>query len=113
MVGIVSVSFLILFATLAIGIVTYLIQIARLFGLLSDRHPQVYQALGSPSVVFNNTLRNNAAVLGWLWRREFEGLGDPDTISRCSGVRTLLIGCLGGFSVLVLLFPVMGVLIRA
>ena len=111
--NVVPASIVILFAALVIGIVVYLIQMARLLGRLGERHPQVYESLGSPSLLFNNTPRNNLLVLGWLWRNEFEELGDPDTIGRCRAVRALLVACLSGFIALLVLFVALGILVNA
>ena len=111
--NVVPASIVILFAALVIGIVVYLIQMARLLGRLGKRHPQVYESLGSPSLLLNNTPRNNLLVLGWLWRSEFDSLGDADTISRCKAVRTLLVACLCGFIALIVLFGAMGILVNA
>jgi hypothetical protein len=113
MANVVPGSVVVLFAALVIGIVVYLIQMARLLGRLGERHPQVYESLGRPSLFLNNTPRNNLLVLGWLWRGDFEGLGDTDTISRCRSVRTLLVACLCGFVCLLVLFLAMSVLVNA
>jgi len=113
MAEIAPVSFVVLFVALAIGIVVYLIQLVRLLGLLRNRHLQVFESLGSPSLFFNNSPRNNMLVLGWLWRREFEGLGDAQTISQFKAVRFLLLACLSGFIALLVIFVTMGILINA
>jgi hypothetical protein len=39
----------------------------------------VFEALGNPSLILNNSISNNLKVLGWLWGKDYEELGDPDT----------------------------------
>ncbi len=102
-----------LFFAQAIGAVAYLIQTARLRGLLQQRHPQVWKSLGSPTLFFSNSPRNGMSVLDWLWRREYEGLGDAQTISLCKTVRLLLLACLCGFFALIALAVARGILINA
>jgi hypothetical protein len=89
---------------LFVATIVYLILIARLLGLLRDRFPQLYESLGSPSLILNNTPKNNILLLGWLWRRDFSSLSDTVAISRCSVVRGLLVWCLAGYAGLFALF---------
>jgi len=51
-----------LFFAQAIGAVAYLIQAARLRGLLQQRHPQVWKSLGSPTLFLSSSPGNGMSV---------------------------------------------------
>ena len=46
---------------------------------LRKQHPQTWEALGSPTLFLNNSIRNSLAVQRFIWRREYRTLGDPKT----------------------------------
>ena len=48
----------------------------KLFNSLKVRHPETYKSLGSPGLFTNNTLSNNIAFLRFLFKREWQHLGD-------------------------------------
>jgi hypothetical protein len=54
---------------------------------LKSRHPNVWESLGRPSVVANNSIANSLAVLRFLWRKEYKDLGDPNFANRATVVR--------------------------
>ena len=65
------------------------------------RHPEVYDSLGSPSLILNNTVRNNRLVLAWLWNEDYSDLGDPETVQRANLVRRFLVTLLINFGSLI------------
>jgi hypothetical protein len=109
MTDVVALAFSGLFALQAVGTVVYLVLVVRLFSRLESRHRPVFEALGSPSLILNNSISNNFKVLGWLWGKDYEGLGDPDTERPAETVRRLLLGLLVTFAILIATFFLLGV----
>jgi hypothetical protein len=99
-----AISFFVLFAIQAMGTVTYLLLIGRLFNRLKAEHAVVYESLGRPSLFLNNSIQNNMRVLRWLLRKEFEGLTDPVTTSSAKVVRLLLAVLSANFAALLAVF---------
>ena len=56
---------------------------AYLLRMLRKRHEPTWTSLGSPSLVRNNTISNNMAVLRFLWSKEFLELDDPQLTRLC------------------------------
>lgn len=102
--GCIGIALVGVFIAQGVGTVAYLAQTWRLFSRLEACHAPVYEALGKPHLLFNNTPRNNVVVLSWLWRRRYEALEDEDTVAMARFVRTLLMYCSVGFVVMMLLF---------
>jgi len=66
------VLFLLVFVSCAIGLGLHCILLSR----LRSRHPLTWEALGRPTLFFNNSIANGLAVQRFLWRREYATLGD-------------------------------------
>jgi hypothetical protein len=96
--------FVLLFSIQFIGTMTYLFMIANLLSRLKDSHADVWESLGSPSLLLNNNLQNNRLVLGWLWGKEYLDLDDPVIVRRAGILRGLLFALLANFALLILLF---------
>jgi hypothetical protein len=111
--NIVAVSFIVLFGVQAAGTLAYLFLMSRMFSRLEVHHGDVYETLGRPGILLNNTLRNNVVVLGWLWRKEFLSLSDAETVRGASVVRALLVWLAVNFAILLTLFFAFGALINA
>lgn len=69
----------------------------QLFRILETRHPTKYEAMGKPSLIMNNSISNNIRFLRFLFRREWQGLGD-------SGLESLSKFMLGFFTAYLVLF---------
>lgn len=104
MTDIAALLLVVLFTVQVLGTVAYLLLIRRLFGRLERDHVVVYASLGSPSLFLNNSIQNNVRVLQWLWRKEFEELGDSTTVASARVVRTLLLALSVNFAVLLFVF---------
>lgn len=102
--GFIALAFIVLFVIQFIGTVIYLVQLARLLRRLESNHKAVHESLGSPSLVLNNTPRNNLLVLGWIWRREFGTIDDSKTIALARLVRMLFLVLACSFVAMLLLF---------
>jgi hypothetical protein len=76
-----------LFMVLMICVVVWFVLVARLHRLLRTRHPNVYDSLGRPTLILNNTIRN-----GWLFTRfllggHFQDINDRETLWLCQFMR--------------------------
>jgi hypothetical protein len=63
----------ILFGAVAIGF--FLIH--RVYEILEKRHPEKYEAMGSPSLIMNNSISNNISFMKFIFKLEWKDLGDP------------------------------------
>jgi hypothetical protein len=104
---------IVLFVWLVIGTTVYLLLVARLFSRLREHCPAVYDSLGSPSLIFNNTPKNNMLFLRWLWGRDYDDLSDADTVRKARVIRLVLASLLGTFAALIVAFVVFGVVLNA
>ena len=50
----------------------------RLFKILETRHPEKYQSMGQPTLMINNTLLTNIALIKFLFKREWRDLDDSE-----------------------------------
>jgi hypothetical protein len=62
-----------LFALVAI----WFLLVSRLFHRLRDYHPSAYVAIGSPTLLWNNSLRNQWLFLKFLLASQWRDLNDP------------------------------------
>lgn len=74
----------IVFAACFVMVIIWLGCCVRLFSLIKTRHPDKYKEMGEPSLIMNNSLRNNLAFMRFLFRREDRALGDP-VVTRITG----------------------------
>lgn len=66
----------VVFAAGFVMVIIWLGCCARLFALIKARQPEKYKEMGEPSLIMNNSLRNNIAFMRFLFRREDRALGD-------------------------------------
>ncbi len=57
---------------------------------LRECHPDVWRSLGSPSF-WNNSMANGFAVMRFLWKKEYEAVGDPEFTRAAAASRTFRI----------------------
>ena len=107
--NVIGIALITVFAVQFLGTIAYLISVGRLFRRLQQQHKEVHEALGSPLLIMNNTPRNNILFLRWMWNRDFQGLGDPDSLALANLVRSLLMWLFCGFAVLIALFVALSV----
>jgi hypothetical protein len=67
----------ILFVVMFVLILVWFGLITKLFQMLRINHPEKYKAMGEPTLIMNNSLRNNIAFMRFLFCREDRSLGDP------------------------------------
>ena len=57
--------------------IIWLVLVAWSFRRLRTRHPATYQAMGSPSLFWNNSMRSAWLFFRFLWSGRSAQLGDP------------------------------------
>jgi hypothetical protein len=80
----------ILFITLLVSAGVGLALQHVLLSRLRTRHAQTWEALGRPTLFFNNSITNSVAVLLFLWRRDYQTLGDKGSVRLASFLRSYL-----------------------
>ena len=71
---------------------------------MRSRHPTVWDELGEPSLWMNNSIQNSLAVLRFLWRKDYEALGDPEFARRAEFLRTYQIAYFIFFGAIIIWF---------
>jgi hypothetical protein len=61
---------------------------------MRERHPEVWESLGRPTLVLNNTGSNCFAIPRFLWRKDYEVLDDPEFARLAVFLRTFNIAYL-------------------
>ena|SRR5258706_6573507 len=80
----------ILFIALVMSaVVGFVIQHAFLTRLRTH-HTPIWEALGRPTLFLNNSITNSIAVLRFLWRREYQTLGDHRSVRLARFLRSYL-----------------------
>jgi hypothetical protein len=70
------------FAVLFAMVAVWFVLISWLFRRLRDHHASTYEAMGSPSLFWNNSMRNNWLFMKFLFGSQWRELGDP-AIANC------------------------------
>lgn len=78
------------FSVLFASILVWFVLGTRLFRLLREDHPEVYESLGSPSLFLNNTIKNNWLSLRFLVTGRYRELGDKRVTRLCNVMRVFL-----------------------
>ena len=99
-----SIWFAVLFAAMLI----WFALAHRLFQLLRENHREIYESLGSPSLLLNNTVRSNWLGLKFLFTGSFRSVNDRRITRLCRFMRVYLVLCY-----LWLLGPLAWVLLQA
>ncbi len=98
------VLWLILMAATLLGL-AFIVWVLRYLRL---NHHQTWIELGSPSLVWNNSMRNNFLFLKFIFKREHVPLADPKLTSLCGILRVFYVSYFTYFAVLLVLFPFAG-----
>ena len=77
---------LIFLAFLCCAIVGYATA-AQLQRILRDRHPAIYDSLGRPTLIWNNSMKNSFAMLGFILSGRFKETRDSEVIRLCRFIR--------------------------
>ena len=62
--------------TLFVAVIVWLALVLWFFQRLRHRHAATYEAIGSPSLFWNNSMRNNWLFNKFLFQRQWQSLGD-------------------------------------
>jgi hypothetical protein len=68
---------------LALAVFYWFYLCATLFSYLSKKHPDTYREMGSPSLIMNNTPRNNMSFLSFILRNKYSAISDDFLNKRC------------------------------
>lgn len=90
---------------LAVGTVAGLIFIVWTLRYIKMNHQQQWVELGSPSLFWNNSLRNNYLFLRFLFTRSYVKHSDPKLTWACNLLVLFYTGYAIYFVVLLILFP--------
>jgi hypothetical protein len=61
--------------------VTWPIVVSWLFRRLRSHHPLAYERIGSPSLIWNNSMRNQWLLWTFLWSSRSRELGDSAVVN--------------------------------
>ena len=75
----------------------WLVLVSWLFRHLRKHHTATYEAMGFPSLFWNNSIRNNWRFLKFLFGSKWRALGDPTVAKACRLIRLFLIAYLSLF----------------
>jgi hypothetical protein len=76
----------------------------RILFLLKKNHLQEWEKLGSPTLFFNNSVKNNVTMLKYIRRKEYLNLNDSDLTIFCNIYRYFIVGYLIFFGLFVIVF---------
>lgn len=97
--------FPLVFVLFLLATIVWLFHCRRLFALLEARHREKYEAMHTPDLTSNSTFSGSAALLKFLFRREWEALDDPALDALCRRLRVLFVVCVLAFASLLLSIP--------
>ncbi len=63
---------------------------ANLFGYLEKKHPDIYREMGSPTLIANNSPKNNISFLSFILRNKYSVLDDRFLDRRCKFMKYYL-----------------------
>ena len=75
----------------------YMFAIWRLQTFLREHHRKLWGNLGSPEVMWNNTIQNGSSLSRFIWERQYATVGDMELERRGRLCRALLVGTAGLF----------------
>jgi len=77
----------VLFFILTGCVIVWFVLVARLHRLLRTRHPNIYDSLGRPTLILNNSIKNGALFIRFLLGGHFESIDDGETLRLCRFMR--------------------------
>ena len=76
-------SFPIIFTMLALMVSVWFVKISQFFNYLKSTHPAEFEAIGSPSLITNNTPSNNIKSLKFILGKRPAELNDELLMGKC------------------------------
>jgi hypothetical protein len=89
--------------------VIWLAAIVWLFRRLRTRHPVTYEAIGSPDLFRNNTLRTNWLFLKFLFGGQWQSLNDASLAIVARGMQVLFVVYFTGFAMFLATVATIGI----
>jgi hypothetical protein len=86
-----NISLELIFVALMAMVVVWFGLIIWLFRRLRTRHPETYETIGSPTLFWNNSMRNNWLFFTFLFSAKHRQLQDAATTRACIFMRIWLI----------------------
>jgi len=90
----------VVFAVLFIMVFIWFALVGWLFHYLRKYHPPTYESIGSPTLFWNNSPRNNWLFLKFLFGSQCQSLNDPRLITVCWFMRVFICVYFVGFILL-------------
>jgi len=75
--------FIVAFPVLGVMVLIWFRQLSKLFVYLRENHPKEYKDIGEPTLILNNTPKNNIALLRFIQGRRPSELGDEHLAQWC------------------------------
>jgi hypothetical protein len=94
-----------LFAALMVMVVVWFGLIIWLFRRLRTRHPDTYESMGSPTLLWNNSMRNNWLFFTFLVSAKHRELHDVALSRICVFMRIWLVAYVLLFVAMIFLIP--------
>ena len=100
--AIAGLAFVIVFPVLGVMILVWFRQLSKLFAYLRENHPQEYKEIGEPTLIMNNSPRNNIALLRFIQGKRPSDLGDEHLEKWCRFLTRFFYVCVGLFFSLII-----------
>lgn len=72
------------FAGLGVLLIVGTLQTRKLIRLLRERHERIYESLGRPTLILNNSVLNSTRLMAFGWRGRFKETSDRELIECAS-----------------------------
>jgi hypothetical protein len=95
-------------ASLFVTVLIWFGAVTWLFRRLRNDHPTTYESLGSPTLFWNNSPRNNWLFAKFLFGSQWKSLDDPGLNIACPLMRAFLCVYVVGFLILLVAFIRLG-----
>ena len=83
---------MIVFIVLIVSILIWFYLCARFDTILKKRHPMIYEEIGKPNLLTNNTFSNNILFFKFLFSNEWKKLNDQKLIKLAQFMKLFFIG---------------------
>ncbi len=71
------------FGVLFVAVLAGFIPSYKMHKIFRVRHQNLWEKLGKPTMILNNSIANNLSVLRFLWKKEYEKTKDSELIAVC------------------------------
>jgi hypothetical protein len=77
----------IFFYSLVVMVIVGFVMHNKFLNKLKEKYPNVWESLEKPSLLKNNSPKNNFAVQRYIFKKEYKALDDKNFISFCDSLR--------------------------